>query len=677
MKQWTCPRFLCGDLDWGSAMVLMVKTRPSLRQELFTRVLVLLLSIQFLFVTVGMFAASWLVRSKKQQQLLNSANKAVELYGILARYGDVRYARFVVLSNSEQSGLLGFRVFDSQGEEIQAANPSQTVRAPDDLVRAATVVRQLMPQDGRYHTAILAETVAGSDHFFAYALRTTDGADYILTLTMLNPPSLPWLLVIACAIVGILISSLLAFVLARMRTAATVRAIESYAENVRSIPHLEATDFPVPYEELAPIHTALTGMVGELRERANFVAIAQTTQMLAHDVRKPFSILRMGLTMLGNAKDPASAARVLSRLIPEVDRAVSNVDGLIADVMEIGASSIHLIREPMTPEALIEAGIADLCRVHPQSYVRLSYDFQHTLAVSVHVQKVARVFSNILGNAVQAMKSEKDVWFKTRDVDGFVEFCIGNSGSLIPPENLPRLFDAFFTTGKKTGTGLGLAIAQKVITEHGGQIWCQSHMSAEYPEGLVEFFFTLPMTVDRPPCGSPIILPQHTRDIAARLHTANPEPPASEHAISYKVVDLTEASEITSQNSHWTTQKSLSSTKPEVAVVEDNPFILEAWVETLSEETLVHAAASPEVLSHMLANDADLLQRLACVVTDFHFDNSRLNGIDVGRMVKQGRPNLPTLISSDGWVSAEEMTGAIDRVIPKEALSYSRLKEYL
>jgi len=132
---------LFGDLDLATAMVIKVKTIPSLRRELFTRVLVLLLSIQILFLTAGTCAAWWLVRSRKQQHLLKSAYKAVELYGILARYGDVRYARFVVLSNSEQSGLRRFRVFDSQGEEIQAANRSQTTRALDDVMRAAAAMR--------------------------------------------------------------------------------------------------------------------------------------------------------------------------------------------------------------------------------------------------------------------------------------------------------------------------------------------------------------------------------------------------------------------------------------------------------------------------------------------------------------------------------------------------------
>ena len=50
-------------------------------------------------------------------------------------------------------------------------------------------------------------------------------------------------------------------------------------------------------------------------------AIMKTTQMLAHDVRKPFSILRMGLTMLLNNREIERMPDLLAKMLPEVDRA--------------------------------------------------------------------------------------------------------------------------------------------------------------------------------------------------------------------------------------------------------------------------------------------------------------------------------------------------------------------
>ena len=60
--------------------------------------------------------------------------------------------------------------------------------------------------------------------------------------------------------------------------------------------------------------------------------------MLAHAVRKPFSILRMGLGMLGTAKDPAAVKIILAGLVLEIDKTLRSGDGLIADVMEVGST---------------------------------------------------------------------------------------------------------------------------------------------------------------------------------------------------------------------------------------------------------------------------------------------------------------------------------------------------
>ena len=136
---------------------------------------------------------------------------------------------------------------------------------------------------------------------------------------------------------------------------------------------------------------------------------------------------------------------------------------MIADVMEIGSTSSQMIKEPVNPESLIEATLGEVFRVYPKSEVKIVYDLRHRHMVNVHIQKVGRVFSNIFGNALQAMNYKGSVWIKSREVDGFIEFCLGNTGSFISEESIPELFEAFFTSGKQGGTGLGLAIAEKVV----------------------------------------------------------------------------------------------------------------------------------------------------------------------------------------------------------------------
>ena len=53
---------------------------------------------------------------------------------------------------------------------------------------------------------------------------------------------------------------------------------------------------------------------------------------------------------------------------------------------------------------------------------------------------------------------------------------IQDNGKGIPPEDLIKIFDPFFTSGKERGTGLGLAICRNIIEAHGGQIRATSEL---------------------------------------------------------------------------------------------------------------------------------------------------------------------------------------------------------
>jgi signal transduction histidine kinase len=85
--------------------------------------------------------------------------------------------------------------------------------------------------------------------------------------------------------------------------------------------------------------------------------------------------------------------------------------------------------------------------------------------------ELTQVWTNIIDNALDAMKNGGDLTVKTTAEDGFVVFTVVDSGPGIPKENLEKIFDPFFTTKDVgEGTGVGLDLVQKVIRQHGGKI---------------------------------------------------------------------------------------------------------------------------------------------------------------------------------------------------------------
>lgn len=263
---------------------------------------------------------------------------------------------------------------------------------------------------------------------------------------------------------------------------------DAAVETVRA--SLGETD-PRESTELASLRSSLRAYLDTLEIAASHEAVARTTQALAHDVRKPFSMLNSIIHSVESAESDAFARRFLIEALPEVRLAVASVEGLILDVMQIGATTTSVL-ENASPEELIAATLSESFRLNPRSEAEVVYDFQHTHLARVDAVRIGRVFGNLFDNALQAMGVQGRLWIRTRERLGLVEFCIGNSGSFISPEHLPRVFDAFFTQGKKGGTGLGLAVAKRIVHLHGGSIECRSVRSHEAPDGIVEFVFSLP-----------------------------------------------------------------------------------------------------------------------------------------------------------------------------------------
>lgn len=313
---------------------------------------------------------------------------------------------------------------------------------------------------------------------------------------------------------------LILWVLLRNSISPLVKLITSYKDSTA----LHEIDLPENIsEEIKDLYIIMNSSISRLKElqiqaveAEKNAAILMTTQMLAHDIRKPFSIIQLTIKLLSKAKSSSEIDNILKKVVPEIERSISKVNGMLIDIMDINSSLEKLNLEPTNPEFLIEQVITETFRVCNKTDIKFFYKFYHTHMIQAHALKLERVFSNILSNAIQAMNCQGNIWFHTREIvlesNTFVEFCIGNSNSFIAKENLQNIFKAFFTRCKKNGTGLGLAIAEKIILSHGGKIWCLSEKNEQFSEGKVEFYFTIPIAQNnlRLPIST---LPLHSSEI--------------------------------------------------------------------------------------------------------------------------------------------------------------------
>jgi two-component system sensor histidine kinase HydH len=97
--------------------------------------------------------------------------------------------------------------------------------------------------------------------------------------------------------------------------------------------------------------------------------------------------------------------------------------------------------------------------------------------VALHPHSFRRVLVNLVHNAIDAMPQGGTLTLQGRRQAATVSLAVRDTGSGIPPEHIPQIFEPLHTT-KPGGTGLGLYIVQEVVAAHGGQVAVQSTVGA-------------------------------------------------------------------------------------------------------------------------------------------------------------------------------------------------------
>jgi C4-dicarboxylate-specific signal transduction histidine kinase len=227
---------------------------------------------------------------------------------------------------------------------------------------------------------------------------------------------------------------------------------------------------------------------------ANRVAtMGQLTASIAHEVNQPLAAL------LTNAE---TAVRWLARQPPNSERAKPLIDRIIIDGKR-AADIVSRIRDfskkaPARQETLkINEAILEIVRLTRVAMsehnvlvkMQLSEGLPNVLGDRVQLQQV---MLNLIMNAIEAIsevgEGSRELLIRTSEVEsGGVLVAVSDSGPGLPPTNLARIFEAFYTT-KSNGLGMGLSICRSIVEAHGGRLWATPNQ----PHGAV-FCMMLPI----------------------------------------------------------------------------------------------------------------------------------------------------------------------------------------
>lgn len=214
-------------------------------------------------------------------------------------------------------------------------------------------------------------------------------------------------------------------------------------------------------------------------------------KMIAHDIRKPFSMLNHYLLFVQDIASPEEIRETTHMFAEEMEKAIDAVDNLLKILLEEDYE-FKLKKEVITPEYIVQSALEETMKKHPDTNVSVNYKYQHTGMVQVDAMKIHDVCVSIIDNAVTTMTSNDTLIISTKEnsTSDYITLSIRHTGSYIDETDAARFFDIFYSHEGNNGNSLSLAISKQIISAHGGQMWCHSSREEEY----IQINVTLPKT---------------------------------------------------------------------------------------------------------------------------------------------------------------------------------------
>jgi signal transduction histidine kinase len=238
---------------------------------------------------------------------------------------------------------------------------------------------------------------------------------------------------------------------------------------------------------------AVTGLFlgAAIEERRRAVeARKELLAIVSHDLRSPLSAIAMASTILAKELPKESVGQ---KHVGIIRRGVERMSTLLKELLDLTT-----LEAGGMPFAFADHDACQIARdavdaIRPiANNTGLKVDAEvppGKLFVRCDRERLLQLFSNLLGNAVRFTPTGGSIKLRVELRDREVYFATVDTGSGIPPEHLPHLFERFWRGNTKgSGTGLGLAIAKAIVEAHGSRIGVVS----EVGRGST-FYFKLPV----------------------------------------------------------------------------------------------------------------------------------------------------------------------------------------
>ena len=213
---------------------------------------------------------------------------------------------------------------------------------------------------------------------------------------------------------------------------------------------------------------------------------------MAHDLKTPLTSIIGYLTLLTDEKEiPENLQKKYMDIALKKSLRLEELTNQFFDITRYNLQNIELEPVEIDLTMMLEQLADELYGVLQEKKLTCEVDVEEELMIYGDPDKLARVFDNILRNAIAYCYADTEIRIEAKMKDGDIEITFTNAGDKIPGDMLQTIFEKFYRVdgSRSTGTGgagLGLAIAKQIVELHGGRILAKSD------DNRTQFVVTLP-----------------------------------------------------------------------------------------------------------------------------------------------------------------------------------------
>lgn len=285
--------------------------------------------------------------------------------------------------------------------------------------------------------------------------------------------------IVQAGLIALALSLILAFALSRW----VADPLQKVVAAARNYPAQDAQPVePRGPREVQDLTRAFNSMVARVhasqRSQRDFVA------NVSHELKTPLtSIQGFAQALLDDTADTPEARKQAAQVIYDEATRMHRMALDLLDLARLESGTADLEMSDVDMRSLLQNVVEKFAPQADKAGVTLRVDVPNGLpAIVGDGDRLGQAFSNLVDNALKFTPSNGRVLLSAQEAGAEIEVSVADTGSGVPNEALPRLFDRFYQAdpsragGGHHGAGLGLAIAKEIVEAHGGKIGVRSQV---------------------------------------------------------------------------------------------------------------------------------------------------------------------------------------------------------